>query len=153
MDLCGAPGPAASFSLPSHSPEALSRPRSSHISQCWLLPLLSASPLTPCTGTPWRPPQDSLISSPPRRMISYKADPVKPLLWALHLQLPRSFPAPPVCMACAWLSKVILLPGAPPASGLQPHGPLFFWWAGLVPTPGPLHLLFSLPRALPFIWF
>lgn len=97
------------------------------ISQCWLLPLLSANPLTPYTGAPWRPPQDSLISSPPRRRISYKqiqsSRSSEPSTCScLPLQLPRSFPSPPVpphglCLALqghftAWCSSLLW----PPAS-------------------------------------
>lgn len=136
--LSGAPGPAASVPLPSHSPVALPGHSPPH-------------------RHPWRPPRDSL-TSPPHRMISYKADLVTPLS-ALH-QRPLYLKLPPGLLLRplpAWP-----LPGSPGSTDdlvrLLPSGCSFtalsvlvLCW--LVPTTGPLHLLFPPPRALPFIWF
>lgn len=162
MDLCGAPGPAASFSLPSHSPKALSRPGSSrHITVLAPAPAVSKSThplhrhsLEAPAGLP------DLLPSPQNDFLQSRSGQATPL-------------SPPPAVACtcscpilsctpvrnglsAWpvpgsprsfYCLVLLLPLASSLMGLCSSAGL-----GSFP-PQDLCTLFSLPRALPFIWF
>lgn len=100
MDLCGAPGPAASFSLPSHSPKALSRPGSSrHITVLAPAPAVSKSThplhrhsLEAPAGLP------DLLPSPQNDFLQSRSGQATPL--SPPPAAAPSVPAPRSAMAC-----------------------------------------------------
>lgn len=110
-------------------------------------PFLGHSPLSPAPLA--APAGLSDLSSPPNDFLKSRSG-------DSSVSPPPAPPVPEVAprSRAAWLSRVSLLPGAPaapwpPASRRS----VFLCCAGLVPTTGPLHLLFPPPRALAFIWF